>query len=301
MRDDELLRRFLLGELTGEDEAVLEARLIQDGDLFERAEAMEADLLEEYAHGGLSAGQRAHLESHLASSPATRSQLAMVRGLGKAADGSLPERRILTGPWGRKELSQPWMRALAAAAMIAIAVPSVWLATKTGHLPARVEQQAHETPAPAATPIPRPTPTPTPTPTPDVEIAQTPAPEPSPEPTPEIQPAAWILDIALSSTLRSAGEVLEKELPPADTQRAEIHLSLPESYADHGSYEVTLSRFGEPVAHGRGLELRGRTLVLPADPQKLQEGTYLLEIDGLAADGTPIPLIEQELDLVPRK
>src|SRR5688572_12904998 len=106
MRDDDLLRRFLLGELSDEDEALFEARLIQDDELFERAEAMEADLLEEHAHGGLSAAQRARMRRHLSSSPATRSQLAVVSGIGKVATEEQPG-RILTGPWGGKNLPRP--------------------------------------------------------------------------------------------------------------------------------------------------------------------------------------------------
>ena len=172
MRDDDLLRRYLLGELSDEDTALLEARLIQDDGLFERAEAMEADLLEEHAHGGLSAAQRARMRRHLSSSAATRSQLAVVRGLGTLAGEEQPI-RILTGPWGKRiDLPPSWMRGLAAAAMLVMATGSVWLATRTPTLPDEGRQIVAEAPAPPAVPVRTPAPPVETTPVPEQRIAQ---------------------------------------------------------------------------------------------------------------------------------
>lgn len=51
-RDDDLLRRHLLGELPEEESARLEERLLAEDDLFELAEAVEADLLADAAGPG---------------------------------------------------------------------------------------------------------------------------------------------------------------------------------------------------------------------------------------------------------
>src|SRR5687768_4114985 len=110
MRDDDQLRRYLLGELSDEDTELLEARLIQDEDLFERAEAVEADLLEEHTHGGLSASQHARIQRHLASSAAVRSQLALIKAIETVAPEEKLERPVLVGPWGRTDLARPWVR-----------------------------------------------------------------------------------------------------------------------------------------------------------------------------------------------
>src|SRR5215210_834857 len=149
MRDqDDLLRRYLLGELSEEEANRLEARLIQDGELFESVEALEADLLDEAAHGRLPPEERQRIVRRLASTPQGRLRLAVVRDLGRIAEGG----RVLPGPWGRVDLSRPSVRALAAAAMLVIAVGSVQLARIISSPPQPSEQVAEETPAPSAPP-----------------------------------------------------------------------------------------------------------------------------------------------------
>src|SRR5215210_7405615 len=106
MRDqDDLLRRYLLGELSEEEANRLEARLIQDGELFESVEALEADLLDEAAHGRLSPEERQRIVRRLASTPQGRLRLSVVRDLGRIAGKIADGRRVLPGPWGRTDLS----------------------------------------------------------------------------------------------------------------------------------------------------------------------------------------------------
>jgi anti-sigma factor RsiW len=286
MRDDVLLRQYLLGELSNEDGALVEARLIQDDDFFERAEAMEADLLEEHAHGRLSAAQRARVRRHLSSSPTTRSQLAVVRGLGTVAGEEQPGRRILTGPWGRTDLSRPWVRGLAAAAMLAIAIPSAWLALQTARLPEERERIVEEAPAPPAAPIPTPAP-PVETPAPD-RIAQA---EPAPEPVPTEAPAPVTFLFQLSlATFRGPEEDGPQELRiPAGTEQVDIHLPLSREDEAYSSFQVVL-------LDDTGTELIRRTdlhpvktgesadLVLPVEAKLLRTGRYSVEIYGDGKD-----------------
>lgn len=295
MRDDDLLRRFLLGELSDEDEALFEARLIQDDELFERAEAMEADLLEEHAHGGLSAAQRARMRRHLSSSPATRSQLAVVNGLGKLGKIAAEEQpgRILTGPWGGKNLSRSWRRGLAAAAMLAIAIPSAWLALQTASLPEERERIAEETPAPPVAPVRTPalpveaTPTPAPEQIAIADIADT---EPSPEPAPTAAPAPVVYAFQLGLTVFRGPEDGPKELRiPAGTERVEIQLPLSPGDESYSTFEVVLRDESnaevlrrtdlQPVKTGES-----STLVLPVEAKLLRAGRYSMEIYGDGGD-----------------
>ncbi|MFL6290707.1 MAG: hypothetical protein ACJ759_07415 [Thermoanaerobaculia bacterium] len=301
MRDEELLRQYLLGELSGEDEALLEARLIQDDGLFERAEAMEAELLDEHAHGRLSASQGARIRRHLASSPATRSQLAVVRGLGTVAQDETPGRRILTGPWGRVDTSRPRTRALAAAAMLVMGVGAVWLAVQTPSIPEMPARKAAQRAGEILPQPPRAPETITATPSPVViaQVEPTPAPVPTPAPAPE--PAPWLFEIALTSITRGEGEVPKKPVPAPGTKRAEIEISLGAGYMEYDSYEVLLSRPGETVFQEQGLKPREQKLVLEIDPGKLQEGTYTLVVNGAAPDRPAELLAELEIDLEPAK
>jgi hypothetical protein len=286
MRDDDRLRQYLLGELSGEDETLFEARLIQDEDLFERAEAMEADLVEEHAHGGLSAAQRARMRRHLSFSPATRSQLAVVRGLGTLAGEEQPI-RILTGPWGKRAtLSGSWLRGLAAAAMLVMGIGSAWLATRTLPLPEEPGQVAEETPAPAPVRTPAPPTMETP-PVPEPRIAQA---EPTPEPVPTAAPAPVRFAFTLALTaLRGPEDGLKPLLIPAGTEQVDIHMPLSPGDEAYSSFAVVLR-------DDAGTELVRRTdlrpvktgesadLVLPVEAKLLRAGRYSVEIYGDGED-----------------
>lgn len=290
MRDeDEPLRRYLLGEMKEEEESRLEARLIRDEGLFERAETVEAGLLEEYAQGGLSEAQNRRMERHLAVSPATRSQFLMVRGLGILAR---EKDRVLTGPWGQLDLSRPTARALAAAAMLAIAIPSLWLASRTVPLPRpghrAIEQRGAAHPKAVEQPAPRPEPV--------VQPDRVATVKPAPEPTlPE--PASWILPIASGVTRGEAG--IEEHVLPPGRQRVELRIDLGRDAREHGAFDVVVNdpAAGSPVVQEKGLKVRsidGRTfLVLTMEADLLPED-FSLEVYG---GGETQPFFIKEIQL----
>src|SRR5919202_647127 len=92
--DDELLRSYLLGELTEDEADALERRLLAEDDLFELSEAIEADLLAEYAQGGLAPAERERVQ-RLASSPQGRERLALARSLSSLAGSGVPKAAVL--------------------------------------------------------------------------------------------------------------------------------------------------------------------------------------------------------------
>ncbi|HVG09838.1 MAG TPA: zf-HC2 domain-containing protein [Thermoanaerobaculia bacterium] len=288
MRDDELLRQYLLGELSGEDEALFEARLIQDDNLFESAEAMEADLLEEHAHGRLSDAQRARVRRHLASSPATRSQLAVVRGLGTVAGEEQPGRRILNGPWGRTNLSLPQVRTLAAAAMLVMGIGSVWLATRTTALPEEGEQTAEVTPAPPAPRVRPPAPPAEPPVIPDRIVQAEPTPEPVPMPTATPAPAPFLFQLALT-TLRGPEDGAKELRIPAGTEQVDIHLPLSPGDESYSSFEVVLrDETGAELIRRKDLHSvrsgENADLVLPVETKLLRPGRFSVEVYGDGED-----------------
>lgn len=290
MRDhDELLRRYLLGRLETEELSRLEERLIREEDLFEMAEAVEADLLDDYAHDRLAPEDREQVALRLAASPRGRSRLALIRGLGTIANEK--EGRVISFPSARRELSR-FERAAAMAAMLTLAVLSAWLATRSPDLVQ--PPQVAEAPAPALPPRSRPVP-PVVAPQPPGEVIA----ESTPPETPAPQPAApLVIQLALT-TLRGEEMIPEENVPPG-TGRVQLHLRLDEADKDgYASFQAAV--------RGPGTELRladlkpGKidgewTLVLELDPQ-LEEGGYEVEVWGVTASGDAERIASKELEI----
>jgi hypothetical protein len=74
-RDDQRLRDLILDRLGEEERDALEARLLADDDLGERAAALEDELAEGYAAGALPAPERAAFEQRLARVPRLRERV----------------------------------------------------------------------------------------------------------------------------------------------------------------------------------------------------------------------------------
>jgi CHAT domain-containing protein len=75
------LRLYLLGQLSDVDEEQVELRLLSDDDYFEEMEIVENDLIDEYAHGVLTAGEREQLERRFLRAPERQHKLAFAAAL----------------------------------------------------------------------------------------------------------------------------------------------------------------------------------------------------------------------------
>ncbi len=149
--DDELLRSYLLGELTEDEAEGLEGRLLAEDDLFELSEAVEADLLAEYAQGGLAPTERERVQRRLASSPQGRERLAMTRALRLLA-ASDPKMGSVLPFAPHAAPARPMLSAGSAlAAGLLIAAGLAWLFLERPPIAQRVAER----PAPAIAPVPR--------------------------------------------------------------------------------------------------------------------------------------------------
>jgi hypothetical protein len=77
------LRRYLLAELTLEEQVLVEQRLFLDSDYSELAQAVEDDLIDEYVHDELVASEREKFESHFLNQPEHRGNLRIAEALEK--------------------------------------------------------------------------------------------------------------------------------------------------------------------------------------------------------------------------
>ncbi|HWN42208.1 MAG TPA: hypothetical protein VNW71_08295 [Thermoanaerobaculia bacterium] len=295
MRDhDELLRRYLLGKLEIEERSRLDERLLREEDLFEMAEAAEADLLDDYAHDRLVPEEREQVAQRLASSPRSRSRLALIQGLGRIADA----RNVIDFPVARRKLSR-FERAAAMAAMLTVAVLSSWLATRSLELVqppqvAEIPVPAPPPPAPRHQPVP-PAATPPLPGEPSGEIVA----ESTPPETPAPQPAApLVIQLALS-TFRGDDMIPQENVPPG-TERVQLHLQLDEAdKAGYASFQAAVKGAGPElrVVDLEPGEIDGKwTLVLELDP-KLPEGRYVIEVWGVTASGSVEQITYKELDI----
>lgn len=150
------LRQYLLGELTLEQQVLIEQRLFLDDDYSYLAQAVEDDLIDEYAYRDLTGDERAKFEAHFLKRPEHRNDLRIAQALKTYALSppialghesffrSLFRRKIIIGP-------------LLAATLI---IPSVigWLAHRsalrqqTAPVLQGQDQQQQTTPPGQATP-----------------------------------------------------------------------------------------------------------------------------------------------------
>ncbi len=292
MRDDELLRLYLLGDLSEEETEAVERRLLQEDDLSELAEAVESEILEAYAKGELSPERRARVDRFLASSSSGRLRLAVLKGLATlapmasiTAEPTVPSKVL---PFPRPDLSRPLHRFAAIAAMLAIAVASFLLIPIRPDLP----DQTATVPASPQPPPARRVPVARPAPTLDkpgpVLIAETIAETPQPIPTPSPSPSVVVIQLALS-VARDAGQEALAFAVPAD-QIARLQIQLRERDKNYSSYQVILKDgLDEETQHWESLQptpVNGeQILVVQVPAGQLQEGRYTATIQGITPEG----------------
>ncbi|HEY2294886.1 MAG TPA: hypothetical protein VGM86_29635 [Thermoanaerobaculia bacterium] len=281
--DDELLRGYLLDELTEEEADAVEGRLLAEDELFEQSEAIEADLLAEYAQGSLAPAERERVRQRLASSPQGRERLQLARSLNVLAAREKPA--VLPFVPRAAPSRRPALRWAALAAGLLAATGLTWLSleqSRTLHQerPALViaeTPRAHEVPAPPPAPAPA---------TPPV------APAPA--------PVKAVFQLALTS-LRGS-ESAEKLRVPANAGTVELQISV-EGMEDLQSFHLAVrNRKAETVKAWTGLKpksLNGvRALVVDLPAELLPAGRYEIQAQGLAPGGEPEDLSPLEVEVV---
>lgn len=78
---DETLVRYLLGQLSEDDQPQLEEEYFSDDDVFERLCTLEDELIDRYVRGELSGAQREGFEKRLLQSPEQRERIEFARSL----------------------------------------------------------------------------------------------------------------------------------------------------------------------------------------------------------------------------
>jgi len=95
--------RYLLGELSEEEERNFESRYFANDQLFEELQIAESEVIDAYVSDRLPAQARKHLEQRLAKSPRLRERVAFARTFA----GAIPDVRLDQLPVGPAELPSP--------------------------------------------------------------------------------------------------------------------------------------------------------------------------------------------------
>ena len=79
--DERLAIKYLLGELSEEDQARVEEQFLRDYEYFEHLRAVEEELNDDYARGELSDREREQFERRVSASPEWRQRVEFARAL----------------------------------------------------------------------------------------------------------------------------------------------------------------------------------------------------------------------------
>jgi len=91
LSDDAQLTRYLLGELTEEEQVEIEERAFRDRRYLLEIEAVECDLIDDYVRGALSEVERRQFEERFLASEKRRRKLEFAKSL-EAVAGELCEK-----------------------------------------------------------------------------------------------------------------------------------------------------------------------------------------------------------------
>jgi hypothetical protein len=105
-RSENLIRRYLLGELAEADQAALEQELLIDRGKFDQVWAVENDLVDSYARGEMAPADRERFECHYLASPLHRERVTISKSFLTNIDQVVGE----TVEASEKEPVVPWRR-----------------------------------------------------------------------------------------------------------------------------------------------------------------------------------------------
>ncbi len=127
--DDQLLRSYLLGELSEEEAERIDEALLEDDESFLLCEAIEADLLAALARGELTPTEKEAVLARLAASARGRQRLALASFLNTAADRRVQPWTVIWN-FTRRALGSlhPRMRWATMVAAVGLLVGAPWLA-----------------------------------------------------------------------------------------------------------------------------------------------------------------------------
>ena len=293
-QDDQLIARYLLGELSEEEQTQLEERAFADREYSLYVRAVEKDLIDEYARGELAAARRQAFERRFFASEQRRRQIEFARALTQVTvpDSATAwlsgEPQAPTHSWW-----QAWLLlrrgphlalglAIVAIALIAIAV-GVWLLRESRQR--RTEQAQTQSPSQGITPS-QSTATAQPTTDHSTQNVDRPTPVKGASPAPPQQPLIASL-ILLPGTSRSPENLPQLTIRPG-TASAQLRISIDngEPYIQfRGELHTTAGKLIAKQNLKAQSSRDGRIIVWLIPAGQLNSGEYELSLSGKGEQG----------------
>jgi len=150
---EDLIERYLLGELSAAERAALENEYLVDKAKYDQVCRIEDDLLYRYARGALSPADRERVERQYLTNPWRRRHLEFAKALAQVIDGELGARSA-----AKRTSDVSWMpqlgalprglrgalRLIPAIAALLVVSAGAWLAIETSRLRVRLRDARHE-------------------------------------------------------------------------------------------------------------------------------------------------------------
>lgn len=268
--DDRQVVAYFLGELAADEQARLEEACFNDEQFAEFVFAIESELIDEYARGGLTATERQRFEQNYLTSDQRLARVEFAVHLNrqfKPAPAPQPADRS----WWQKLFASGGLRSLqwavAAVALLSLGgLAARWLLINPGTVP-----------GPNITQV---------TPTPDVTPSASPVLSPSPVVTPNARPVFATITL-LAGNPRDAGQPMPVLKLPPNATAADIRLrpdgpTYPRYRAELKTRAGTLWQVDNLKPNQSAIPVR-----IPAD--KLKDGDYNLLLYGRDKDGEVTP------------
>lgn len=295
---DEAIVRYLLGELSGEEQARIEEQFFADDALYERVRATEGDLIAAYVRGDMSAADRERFERPLAASAELRERVESARALARvleeapgetrqgarsAEDRSEAVRRRFARPLTEWHLG---LRVAAACVGLALVAAVAWLvydATRERERPELAGDAEPKVPAPSAENL-------SPPQVPQDRNAPLNAAPPKPRVAPGVVAAVTLVADPTRGGAADAVATLGLET-------RSVAVTAPLAERDYRTYRMSLrTPAGETLWSRSGLRARraaaGATVTATVPAERLVGENFVVEIAGEAPGRDPEPLAE---------
>jgi hypothetical protein len=305
------LRGYLLGDLSLEEQRLLEEGLFADDNSFEQLLFVEEDLIDDYLRGELSAHERARFENHFLAAPERQQDLRFAKVLRKyAATAAASKQSPHSSSWlvrlstffASLVKQKPAIAFSFALTLALLVVGGFWLVRRTQEEErASLQPQPSETQSPPSEIVQKPT-------GPDgrttnvnqvenhnqadlpAEVPVTNRPQNSNAPTNSGQPKPSVFKVILASGLvRGDGGAKRVKIPrSATTVRLEIEVD--PAAGDYQNYSVVLqTASGEKILSRSGLRARaapgGKIVIWEIPARLLKREDYYLKLSGRNAAG----------------
>jgi cell division protein FtsB len=146
LRSEELIARYLLGDLSEEQQIEIEDRAFEDNEYLASITAVENDLIDEYVRQELSEAERRKFESRFLASEARRKRVEFAQALSRVPAKTAVAQTVPARPSWRESVAAfiygltPAGKFALAAATLLVLLGGAWLITETLRLRKQLDQ-----------------------------------------------------------------------------------------------------------------------------------------------------------------